>query len=687
MSVDLAPLFAPRRVAVLGVSRNPEKLGHRLLANLLEADFPGEVFPVNRSGEAMLGVKSVARVADLPEGLDLALVSLPAQAVVDAVRELGRLGCRAAVVLASGFGETGEGGQAVQRELAGIAAASGMRIVGPNCMGVVNVPGRLNGSYFWNVPREAGRITFVSQSGAYGGLFFHEVRARGLGVAKFLSIGNQADLGFVECLDWLAGDPETRVVALFVEGLRDGAGFVAAARRLSAAKPVVAFKVGRGTAGERAAGSHTGSLAGSHATYLAAFAAAGVAVAAETEEFFDAVAALDAHAGRPPRGDGVAILTVSGGPSVAAADAAEAAGLRVPQLPEARRIRLREHLPTFGADGNPVDMTPQMEPARFGPAVRLVLETEEVAGAIAIDIGLDVPQYGEAVAAAQAATGKPVVACTADTPQVDRRLRAAGIPSYSTPERAVRAYRMLRERATHRARPAPARRPPRALPGLLAEALARSRGPLEAALARALLEHYGVVFPPGGVAASVDAAASVAGRIGYPVVVKTASPGLLHKTDAGGVVLGIGDEAALRAACTGLAARFEPAAGFLVQRQIAAGVELLVGGRRDPVFGPTVVAGLGGVLAELWREVSLRLAPLDEEEARGMLREGRTAALIRGFRGAPPCDERPLVAALMGIGDLLVDHSGIVELDVNPLIARGGQAVAVDALVIVDGTR
>ena len=303
MSVDLSPLFAPRRVAVLGVSRSPEKLGHRLLANLLEAEFPGEVFPVNPSGEAILGVKSVPRVADLPEGLDLALVSLPAQSVVGAVRELGRLGCRAAVVLASGFGEAGEGGQAVQRELAGIVAASGMRIVGPNCMGVVNVPGRLNGSYFWNVPREAGGITFVSQSGAYGGLFFRDVRARGLGVAKFLSIGNQADLGFVECLDWLAGDPETRVVALFVEGVRDGAGFVEAARRLSAAKPVVAFKVGRGTAGQRAAGSHTGSLAGSHATYLAAFAAAGVLVASETEEFFDAVAALDAAAGGDEGGD------------------------------------------------------------------------------------------------------------------------------------------------------------------------------------------------------------------------------------------------------------------------------------------------------------------------------------------------------------------------------------------------
>jgi acyl-CoA synthetase (NDP forming) len=279
-----------------------------------------------------------------------------------------------------------------------------------------------------------------------------------------------------------------------------------------------------------------------------------------------------------------------------------------------------------------------------------------------------------------------VVACTADTPEVDRRLRAAGIPIFPTPERAVRAYRMLRAQATGGGRPAPARRPPRTVSGPLAGVLARSRGPLAPGLARALLEHYGVAFPPEGVAASAEEARSVASRIGYPVVVKTASPGLFHKTDAGGVVLDVGDEAALRQACAGLAARFGAGAGFVVQRRVPAGVELLVGGRRDPVFGPTVVAGLGGVLTELWRDVALRLAPLDEAEARGMLREGRKAALIAGFRGAPPCDERPLVAALVGIGDLLVDHPEIVELDVNPLIAHGAQAVAVDALVIVDRT-
>ncbi len=683
MSADLAPLFAPRRVAVLGVSRSPEKLGHRLLRNLLAWEFPGEVFPVNPRGEAILGVKCVPRVQDLPGGLDLALVSLPAPAVVDAVRALGALGCRAAVVLTSGFGETGEAGRAGQRELARIARSTGVRIVGPNCMGVVNVAGRLNGSYFWDVPRQPGGISFVSQSGAYGGLFFREVRARGLGVAKFLSIGNQVDLGFTECLDWLAADPETRVVALFVEAVRDGAGFVEAARRVTRGKPVVAFKVGRGRAGQRAAGSHTGSLAGEYATYLAAFAAAGIVIAGETEEFFDALEALDAHAARPPASDAVAILTVSGGPSVAAADAAEAAGLRVPALSEGLRQRLREHLPAFGADGNPVDMTPQMEPGGFAPTVHLVLGAPEMAGAVAIDIGLDHAAYGEAVAAAQAATGKPVVACTADTPEVDRRLRAAGIPIFPTPERAVRAYRALWARVAGRHRAAPASRPPRPLPAPLAAALAGAAGPLPHEVSRALLQHYGVGFPAEGTAASVEDALSVAGQIGYPVVVKTARAGLLHKTEAGGVILNVRDGSALREACRALAERFGPAP-VLVQQQVAPGLELLVGGRRDPLFGPTVVFGLGGVFAELLREVSVRLAPLGPDEATAVLREGRAAAALRGFRGTPPCDDGTLAVVLVGVGDLLVDQPAISEVDVNPLIARGDLAVAVDALIIVE---
>lgn len=683
--MDLRPLFAPRGVAVLGASRSPAKLGHRLVQNLIAPGFPGDVFPVNPSGEAILGRDSVARVEDLPRGLDLALVSLPAKAVLPAVRALGARGCRVCVVLASGFGETGETGRAVQGDLGAIALATGMRIVGPNCMGVVNVPGRLNASYFWDVPRQPGGITFVSQSGAYGGLFFREARERSLGVAKFLSIGNQSDLGFTECLAWLADDPETRVVGLFVEGIRDGRAFVAAARQLARAKPVVALKVGRAEAGRRAAGSHTGSLAGAWETYRAAFAAAGVVAVEETEELFDAIATLEVHGSRPPRDPAIAILTISGGPSVVAADAAEAAGLRVPALPEGRRLALRAHLPEFGADGNPVDMTPQMEPAGFEPSVRLVLEAPEISGAVAIDVGLDRPEYADALAAAQAATGKPVVACTVDTPDMDRRLRAAGIPLVPGPERAVRAYRALVRHAELRRRTetAPSSRPSRTLSADLVGRLASVRGPLGQEDARALLTAYGVPFPRERVVATAEEALSAAREIGYPLVVKTARPDVLHRTEVGGVVLGVADGEALTRAVRALEARLGPGP-LLVQEEVPRGLELLVGGRRDQSFGPTVLVGLGGVLAELLREVSIGLAPLAPDTARAMLAEGRRAALLRGFRGAAAVDEGVLADVLVAIGDLLADHAAIVELDLNPLIASGGRVVAVDALVLVN---
>jgi acetyltransferase len=685
VTVDLTPLFAPRGVAVLGASRHPAKLGHRLVQNLLDPSFPGDVFPVNPSGESILGRAAVARVEDLPRGLDLALVSLPARAVLSAVRTLGARECRMCVILASGFGETGDAGRAAQAEIEAIARATGMRIIGPNCMGVVNVPGHLNASYFWDVPKQPGGISFVSQSGAYGGLFFREVRQRSLGVAKFLSIGNQSDLGFAECLEWLAEDSDTRVVGLFVEGIRDGRAFVASARRLSRVKPVIALKGGRAEAGRRAAGSHTGSLAGAWETYRAAFAAAGIVAVEGTEELFDALVTLEAHAARPPRDAAIAILTISGGPSVVAADAAEAAGLQVPALPAARRAALRAHLPDFGADGNPVDMTPQMEPGRFEPSVRLVLEAPEVSGAVAIDIGLDRPEYADALASAQAATGKPVVACTVDTPDMDGRLRAAGIPLVPGPERAVRAYRTLVRHAESRRHVSDVAegRARSTQPGMLAPQLRNTRGPLAHADARALLEAYGVPFARERIVATRREALSAADEIGYPLVVKTARPDVLHRTEAGGVVVGVRSTEALARAVEAIESRLGPGL-LLVQEEVPPGLELIVGGRRDPSFGPTVVVGLGGILAEFLRDASVGLAPLTRETARALIAEGRRSVLLRGFRGGPAVDEDALAGLLVGVGDLLTDHPAVEELDLNPLIASAGRLVAVDALVMLN---
>src|SRR5438094_714581 len=435
----LDPIFAPRTIAVLGVSRNPAKLGHRLLQNVKESGFPGTVYPVNAWGEAILGFASVPSIDALPEGIDLALVSLPAATVPDAIRVLAARRARAAVVLSSGFGEVDDAGRGTQAAMLATARAAGLRLVGPNCMGVYSAPARLNGTYFWDLPRVDGGIGVVSQSGAYGGLIMRHLGSRGLGVSRFLSIGNQADIDIAEVIEYLADDTHTTLIACFVEALRDGRRFVDVAMRATAGKPVVMLKGGRSEAGRRAAGSHTGSLAGSYDMYRPACRRAGVVLAEETEEFFDAIETLVVAGSRRPSAPSVAIITVSGGPSVIAADCAERSGLAVPGLHPRVQAVLRGLLPPFAALGNPIDLTPQVERERIAPAVRHVLDQPEIAGAVAVNVGLDFPEFADALVSAMEATGKPLVAFTADTPDITARFSAAGVPVMPTPERAVRA--------------------------------------------------------------------------------------------------------------------------------------------------------------------------------------------------------------------------------------------------------
>ena len=674
---DLTPLFAPTAVAVLGVSRNPAKLGYRLLQNVKESGFRGAIHPVNPSGEPILGLDTVRTIEGLPDGVDLALVSLPAPAVPEAIEALAARRVRAAVILSSGFGEVDDDGRTTQGHLLATARAAGLRLVGPNCMGVYSAPVSLNGTYFWDLPRASGGISIVSQSGAYGGLIFRHLGGRGLGVARFVSIGNQADVEIAEVLDWLVDDPATTLIACFVEALRDGSRFLAAARRAAGRKPIVMLKGGRSDAGRRAAGSHTGSLAGAWEVYRAACASARVMLADETEEFFDAIEALVAIPERRPLARGVAVVTVSGGPSVVAADAAEREGLEVPAMSDGARAALRGLLPPFAAVGNPVDLTPQVEPARIAAAVRRVVDEPTIAGVIAVNVGLDIPQFAAGIVAAARETGKPAVAFTADAPEITTRFRAGGVPVLPSPERAVRAWRAL-----WRARP-PA--PPVTLrpPSLLPEsrrALDTTRGPLPYTLARRVLEDSGVRFCRETVATTPDDAAAAAESIGYPVVIKADAAGLAHKTDVGGVVLDVGDAAAVRAACATLGGR-AGAARFVVQPRVS-GVELLLGARRDEVFGPVIVVGAGGVLTEVARDVAVRLAALGEGEAEAMLEEGALPRLLAGPRGLPAVARAPLVAVIHAVAALILAEPRIVEIDVNPLIAAGAEVVAVDALVI-----
>src|SRR5438094_642016 len=577
----LDPIFAPRTIAVLGVSRNPAKLGHRLLQNVKESGFPGSVYPANPSGEAILGFASVRSIDALPEGIDLALVSLPAATVPDAIRVLAARRARAAVVLSSGFGEVDDAGRGTQAAMLATARAAGLRLVGPNCMGVYSAPARLNGTYFWDLPRVDGGIGVVSQSGAYGGLIMRHLGSRGLGVSRFLSIGNQADIDIAEVIEYLADDTHTTLIACFVEALRDGRRFVDVAMRATAGKPVVMLKGGRSEAGRRAAGSHTGSLAGSYDMYRPACRRAGVVLAEETEEFFDAIETLVVAGSRRPSAPSVAIITVSGGPSVIAADCAERSGLAVPGLHPRVQAVLRGLLPPFAAVGNPIDLTPQVERERIAPAVRHVLDQPEIAGAVAVNVGLDFPEFADALVSAMEATGKPLVAFTADTPDITARIE-----------------------------------------------------------------------------------------------------NVVHKTEAGAVRLRVASADAVRGAVREMAAQ-TGAREFVVQQHVGPGVELLIGARRDPVFGPVLAVGTGGILAEVIGDVSFRLAPVDADEACAMLREGARERLLAGPRGLPAYDAGPLAEIIVAVSDVMCVEPRVQEVDVNPVIAAGASAVAVDALVIV----
>jgi acetyltransferase len=678
---SLAALFSPQGVAVLGASRDPAKLGHRLLKNLSDYGYAGPIHPVHPSGEPILGYATIPQIADLPEGLDLALVSLPAPLVVPAVKALAERRVRVAVILSSGFGEVDAAGSAAQEELLAVAREAGMRLVGPNCMGVYSSHGRLNGTYFWELPREPGRISVVSQSGAYGGLIFRHLGSLGLGVAKFVSIGNQADLGVEEFLEYLADDAETGLIACFLEAVRDGRRFVEAGRRATTVKPVVVLKGGRTRAGSRAAGSHTGALAGTSAIYEAAFRRAGIVALRETEEFFDAIQALAQSRGPLPRDNRVAIVTVSGGPSVIAADTAEGLGLQVPALPEPCQAELRRMLPLFAATGNPVDLTPQIAPSAIAPAVRAVLCQEAISGAIAINVGLDLPEFGEGLIRAAEEERKPLVAFTADVPEVSRRFSSAGVPVLPTPERAVRAYHALYVAGSGRQESAGPHDAPTLAPNLQ-ELLRGRQGALPYEIARRILDAAGIPFCREAWADSAAEAVEAAKKLGFPVVVKAMRPDLLHKSEAGAVALSLRDPRDVSEACQALTVRVGPAR-FLVQEQVGPGVELLIGGRRDPVFGPVVAVGAGGILAEMVQDVSLALAPVGPEEARELLGEGLRARLLRGYRGLPACDPEPLARILISVGQLLAACPRIAELDLNPVIARGERAVAVDTRVIL----
>ncbi len=689
---SLDALFAPRSIAILGASDDPTRIGGRPLAYLKAAGFEGPIYPVNPTRETVQGLTAYPSVADLPEAPDAAILALPAAKVEEAVTALAGRGVKACVLFASGFAETGD--TALQTRVAAIAREGGMRLVGPNCLGAFSVPGRFYASFSTvldrGLPKEGG-LSIVSQSGAFGSHLYFLARQRGLGVRHWITTGNEADVSVAECLHHFAHDPGTKVIMAYAEGFGDGEKLVAALEAARAArKPVVFMKVGRSEIGAEAAQSHTAALAGADAVADAVLRQFGAWRARTTEELVDV--AHIASTGALPAGPKLGIVTISGGVGVLMTDEASDRGLDVAPMPDAAQAALRARLPYAGVR-NPIDFTAQVfnDPAILSDSLKLVLEQ---GGYDAVTAFLTTVPGSAANAGPVRDALEGVRRAWPDFPLVlsmlvDEPLRleyeAMGYPVFADPSNAVVALAGARALREGFDRPAP--------PHVPAADKPLPDGPLDEHRAKALLALAGIPVPDEHLATDADKAVSAWYAIGRPVALKLVSPDIAHKTELGGVILGLNDADAIRRGFQAIIDRARDHApdarisGVLVSPMEAGegAVECLIGVQRDPVFGPVVVLGLGGVLVEVLGDVTFRRAPIDRAEAMRMIAELRGAALLDGVRGRPPADKAALAGALVALSRLAAAQGDAIDsIDVNPFLVRpqGQGAVALDALIV-----
>lgn len=667
-----------------------------VLDNLVRGGFQGAVYPVNPNASVIAGLTCYPSVAALPEPPDVCVIAVPARAVEAVARECVARHVAAAIVISAGFKETGPAGAELERALIETVRGSSMRLIGPNCLGLI-VPGaRLNASFAAEMP-PAGNVAFVSQSGALGTAFLDQAASYGLGLSHFVSLGNKADLDEADLFEAWAADPSVRVVVAYVEAVRDGRRFVEAARAVSDAKPLVVLKAGLSDAGARAVSSHTGSLAGSRHVYEAALRKAGAVQAESAQDLFDLARAF-ASQPRPAR-DGICIITNAGGPAIIATDAAEQAGVPLASLSDGAVRRLRETLPPAASVYNPIDVLGDAPPERYAAALREAVADPGVGSVLAIltpQAMTDASGVAAAVAEASRGSGLTTLASFMGGDRVAegvRVLRDAGIPDFTFPERAVRVLSMMRPSPQ---RPAASsshgyavESDPESVRAAIDHARAAGRRFITELSAARIAAAYGIAVPEGGVARDLPEALALAAEAGYPVVVKVASPDILHKSDLGGIVTGVETEAALRAAydrvLSNARTRLPDARiwGVTVQKQIAGGTETIVGVSKDPAFGHVMMFGLGGIYVEVLRDVSFSLCPVSPAEAREMVTAVRSYPLLSGVRGRAPADVEAIVETIVRVSALVADFPEIEELDINPLIVlpKGHGAYAADVRI------
>jgi acetyltransferase len=697
IAASLQPILQPRSIAIIGASRTAGTIGNQILVNLVQCGFTGPVFPVNPRAESVHSVKCYASIGEVPQQVDLAMLAVPSQLVLPAAHDCAKAGVRGLVVISAGFREIGGEGARRESELAQLMRENGIRLVGPNCLGVVNANRNvsMNATFAPGMP-PGGDVAFMSQSGALGLSVLDYASELGIGISQFVSLGNKPDVSGNDLLLYWERDATVRVVLMYVEDFGNPQRFLEIARRVSRSKPIIVMKSGRSRAGARAASSHTGSLAASDSAVDAMVAQAGVLRAASIEELFDMAMAFEARSF--PTSRRTAVLTNSGGPGIVIADALEAQGMELVELKPATLAKVKQVLPPEASVQNPLDMIATATPAIYRTALAALLDDEHVNSVVAIfvpPLGVKQEDVAEAIVeAAAAAAEKPVVAVLMGRqglPQGRAELSPAHIPAFIFPESAARAlatlvrYREWVER--------PLEDPPRvevdrtSAAALLDAARANDRSRLDEIEALDLLATYGIPVARSVLATSAAEAARFVDQLGTAAVLKVVSPQVVHKTDVGGVETGVASAAHATAAWARMIDRVKAAVpdaqirGVLVQPQIPSGRELILGIVRDPLFGPLVMFGLGGVYVETLRDVIFRIAPLTRGDARDMIRGIKGARILEGVRGQPPVQFAQLEDVLLRLSALATDFPQIAELDVNPLVAFPESLVAVDCRV------
>jgi acetyltransferase len=704
-TLNLDKIFNPRSVAIIGASDEEGTVGYALVKNFVDLGFEGKVYPVNLRKTEILGIKVYASVEQVPEQVDLAVIATPAKTVPDVLEQCGKAGINGIIIISAGFKEIGPEGKALEKRINEMRKRYDMRIVGPNCLGVVRPNIRLNATFISKMPKH-GNIAFISQSGALGSAILDWAIHENIGFSNFVSLGSMIDVDFGDLIDYFGTDPKTKSILMYIEGLTDARGFMSAARHFARTKPIVVVKAGKFSESAKAAASHTGSLTGEDTVYEAAFKRAGIVRVDEIADLFNCAEVLGTQP--LPRGPNLAIITNAGGPGVMATDALIAQGGKLAKLGQKTVETLNSVLPHYWSHGNPIDILGDAKADRYKAVVEACLQDENVDGILVIYTAQAVAEPIEVAKSivelckSKAFYNKTILTSFMGfgaVEEANRIFNQNNIPTYSTPEQAIKTYHyMYKYRRnlellyeTPEELPVDVVPPKRPLMTIMRNVAMDNREILNEAEAKTFLEYYNFPVVKTKIAQTEDEAAMMASQVGYPVVLKILSPQILHKTEAGGVVLDIANEKELREAFNHVIQRAKQYSsnveikGVTVQPMIRKrGHEVIIGAKADSLFGPVILFGMGGVGVELFKDFAVGIPPLNQTLVRRMMEETKVYQLLKGYRNVPPANIKLLEEIMVRFSQMLVDFPQLKEVDINPLFINETEAFAFDARIVID---